>query len=450
MEALTEAFQGESVRVFNDSGRAWIVGADVASALGYASTHDYTRIVKGKYTQKVRPPSGGRKLTVISEPGVWQSLARTQKDAAEPFQDWLYEEVLPTIRKTGSYDAPAPDTDGLTDRAASVAGELKELKEEIQRRQKRLDEAKDQLAALIPGQGDGREGEAPELAERSTTAAMASADHLAEPEARGLTLTDPAAYAQSEAVFRLERPLVLFDLETTGLDPETDKITEIAMYRLVPGNDGPDADGRVVTLVNPEQAIPDKVTDITGITEEDVANAPTFADLMDKIAALVQDADFCGYNAASFDVPFLRKMFERHGQQLPRPPSPVVVDPYMVERALRSNQLGAVYKRYTGRSLEDAHEADADIRATWEVLQHQLRGMPFEGEVSAHDVAECARGDFLDDKQNFRRDGSNVLVCFGKHKGKTLEDLQRAEPSYVDWMLNQDDMAPYVKKHLEI
>lgn len=244
-------------------------------------------------------------------------------------------------------------------------------------------------------------------------------------------------------MLRLERPLVFFDLEATGTDPQEARIIQIALQRFLPSEDGATLDTQLDQLVNPETSVPASVTDLTGIATSDVRSKPTFDSLADRLVPLFEDADLAGYNALAYDVPLLEAEFTRSGRTVPAPPNRVVIDPYRLEQVLRPRTLTALYERYTGKTLDNAHDALSDVTAAGVVLQRQLAENDLDGTPA--DLADRARGDFLDDGRKLKRDGDTVLVCFGKHSGKTLDELQSNHPDYFEWMYQTiDEIRPHI------
>ena len=249
-------------------------------------------------------------------------------------------------------------------------------------------------------------------------------------------------------MLHLERPLVFFDLEATGTDPQEARVIQIGMQRFVPAPEGAALDDTVDVLVDPEQTVPTNVTDLTGLSADAIRQAPPFDAHIDRIAPLLKDADLAGYNALAYDLPLLNAEFERCGQSLPGPDDRVVLDPYRLEQVLRPRTLSALYERYTGAPLDDAHDALRDVEAAGMVLQQQLA----EHDLAATpaDLAEHIRGDYLDDQRRLKQDGDAVVLCFGKHNGKTLRELQTNHPDYFDWMYRTiDDLRPHIDDALE-
>jgi DNA polymerase-3 subunit epsilon len=249
-------------------------------------------------------------------------------------------------------------------------------------------------------------------------------------------------------MLHLKRPLVFFDLEATGTDPQEARIIQVGMQRFVPSSDGAALDDTVDVLVDPEQAVPPSVTDLTGLSEAAIRAASPFAAQVERFARLIEDADLAGYNALAYDLPLLTAEFERTGRALPGPDDRVVLDPYRLEQVLRPRTLSALYERYTGAPLDDAHDALRDVEAAGRVLQHQLADHDIEGTPA--ELADRIRGDYLDDQRRLKADGDSVVVCFGKHDGKTLRELQTQHADYFDWMYRTiDDLRPHIDEALE-
>lgn len=231
----------------------------------------------------------------------------------------------------------------------------------------------------------------------------------------------------------LERPLVFFDLETTGIDVEHDHVIEIALVKVMTDRTKKEFE----SLVNPGRFIPPEVTELTGITDEDVKSAPMFEEIADDLEELLADADLAGYNAVKFDLPVLQKEFERLGRSMPGPQDQVVLDAWEIMRKFEQRTLGWSLKYYLDRDFPDAHRAMVDVAATEDImreqiLRYQLRGTPKE-------IVAKLRHPFLDSGRRLKVDGDHVIVCFGRYKGHTLKDLTENDPSYITWMLENMD-----------
>ncbi|MBL7924530.1 MAG: 3'-5' exonuclease [Bacteroidia bacterium] len=232
----------------------------------------------------------------------------------------------------------------------------------------------------------------------------------------------------------LHKPLAFFDLETTGVTVGADRIVEISILKLLP-----DGSKQVLTRrVNPEIPIPAGASKVHGIYDQDVAHEPTFRQLAPEIAAFIGNADLAGYNSNKFDVPmlvdeFLRVeiSFDMKGRRL--------VDVQNIFHKMEQRTLAAAYKFYCNKDIVNAHSAEADILATYEVLMAQLERY----EQLAKDVEGLHQFSSL--TQNVDLAGRIVynekkeeVFNFGKHKGRPVKDVFEKEPSYYDWMLKGD------------
>lgn len=233
----------------------------------------------------------------------------------------------------------------------------------------------------------------------------------------------------------LRNPLVFFDLETTGTNISSDRIVEICYLKVYPnGNE------EAKTLrINPGMHIPEASTAIHGIHDEDVADCPTFKEVAKDIAKDLEGADIAGFNSNRFDVPVLVEEFLRAGIDIDLTRRKFI-DVQVIFHKMEQRTLSAAYKFYCGKNLEDAHTAEADTRATYEVLKAQLDRYP---DVLTNDVG------FLSEYSSFSRnvdfagrivyDEQNVEVFnFGKYKGQPVAEILQRDPGYYGWMLNGD------------
>lgn len=230
----------------------------------------------------------------------------------------------------------------------------------------------------------------------------------------------------------LTRPIVFFDLETTGTDAANDRIVEIACIKLLP--DG--ARDRYVTRLNPGMPIPAGATAIHGICDDDVREAPTFKQIARTLHDWIRRCDFGGYNSARFDLPVLVEEFLRAGVT-PDFSDCRMVDAQQIFFKLEQRTLAAAYKFYCGKALDGAHCAENDICATIEVLMAQLERY---GEHLTRDVQElhdfCSGGEvYVDHHRAMKMEDGHPCFTFGKHKGKRVADVFDAEPGYYDWMM---------------
>lgn len=255
----------------------------------------------------------------------------------------------------------------------------------------------------------------------------------------------------------LKRPLAFFDLEATGINVGADRIVEIAILKAMP-----DGSELVKTWrVNPEMPIPLQTSLIHGIYDEDIANEPTFRELAKEIADFIGDSDLAGYNSNKFDIPMLLEEFLRaevdfdmNGRKF--------VDVQNIFHQMEQRTLKAAYKFYCNDDLVNAHAAEADVIATYKVLLGQLemyQDKDFEDKQGVKSKPVVNDVDALHTFTNINRpvdfagrlvynDKDEVCINFGKHKGKTTQQVFSVEPSYYAWM-KQGDFPLYTKKKLD-
>ncbi len=240
---------------------------------------------------------------------------------------------------------------------------------------------------------------------------------------------------------KLKRPIVFFDLETTGVDTAHDRIVEISMIKIMPDGE------RIVKTrkLNHEMHIPEAATAVHGITDEDVKDCPRFAQVAKSLAQFLTGCDFGGFNSNRFDMPVLVEEFLRAGVDVDFKRRRFV-DVQNIFHKMEQRTLVAAYKFYCDKDLTDAHSAEADTLATYEVLKAQLDRYPeLENDIDAladfssrGETADYAGRIVYDDK------GSEVFG-FGKYKGRRVEDIFEQDPSYYTWMMN-GDFPLYTKK----
>jgi len=243
---------------------------------------------------------------------------------------------------------------------------------------------------------------------------------------------------------RLLRPLVVFDLETTGLDPATDRIVELGCVKLLPA--GPGAGGATVHpreirtwRINPGRPIVPAASAIHGITDADVARCPTFDALAREIHAYFAGHDLAGFNVKSFDMKVLTQEFERVGIAFPDW-EPRLVDAQMIFVQREPRSLAAALQFYCGREHVGAHGAEADAVATAEVLLAQLgryTDLPDSME-GLHELCHRVSPDAIDESGKVRWCEGEAVLGFGKHSGKPLRLLAAELPDYLRWMLKAD------------
>ncbi len=239
----------------------------------------------------------------------------------------------------------------------------------------------------------------------------------------------------------LKRPLVFFDLETTGVDTAKDRIVEISMVKVMP-------DGEEIVrtrLINPQMHIPEDATAVHGITDEDVKGQPTFAQIAKSLSQFIEGCDFGGFNSNRFDLPMLVEEFLRAGVDVDFK-NRKFIDVQNIFHKMEQRTLVAAYKFYCDKDLTDAHSAEADTRATYEVLKAQLdRYSELQNDVAA--LAEfSSRGETVDYAGRIvYNDKGEEVFNFGKYKGVKVSEVFQREPSYYDWMMN-GDFPLYTKK----
>jgi DNA polymerase-3 subunit epsilon len=242
---------------------------------------------------------------------------------------------------------------------------------------------------------------------------------------------------------KLSRPICFFDLETTGIDIGKDRIVEIAILKIFPNGNKESK----TWLVNPTIPIPPQTTAVHGITNEKVANEPTFAILAPQIAAMIKDADLAGYNSDRFDIPLLAEEMLRAGLDFEMK-NRVSVDVQNIFHKKEERTLSAALKFYCGQTLENAHTAEADTDATYEILKAQLDRYPdLENDIKS--LSEYTTRKKIADFAGmiaFDKDDKEIFT-FGKHKGVQVEKILETEPNYYNWIQNAD-FPLYTKKVL--
>lgn len=232
----------------------------------------------------------------------------------------------------------------------------------------------------------------------------------------------------------IKNPLLFFDIESTGLNVSKDRIVEISMVKVMPNGDREIKTRRI----NPTIPISPEATAVHGITDDDVKDEPTFAQVAKSMAAWMEGCDIAGYNSTKFDIPMLTEEFLRCGINLDLRKRKLI-DVQVIFYRNEPRTLTAAYKFYCGKNLEDAHSAAADTMATLEVLESQLDRYPeLQNDVSF--LADyTAREKMLDYAGRFVLNDKDVPVFnFGKHKGKPIIEVLRTEPSYYSWMMDGD------------
>ncbi|MDB5061592.1 MAG: polymerase subunit epsilon [Mucilaginibacter sp.] len=256
---------------------------------------------------------------------------------------------------------------------------------------------------------------------------------------------------------KLKRPLAFFDLETTGTNIGADRICEISVIKL-----NPDGSEEVATWrVHPGIPIPLESSLVHGIYDEHVKDEKRFKELGQDIAEFISDSDLAGYNSNKFDIPMLMEEFLRAGVVFDLD-NRHFVDVQNIFHQMEQRTLKAAYQFYCDKKIINAHSAEADTRATMEVLLAQIekyenmewedkkgnRSVPVVGDVEAlHKFTNLSRPVDFAGRMVYNEEGEE-LINFGKHKGKRVEDVLNVEPSYYSWMM-QGDFPLYTKRKLE-
>lgn len=230
----------------------------------------------------------------------------------------------------------------------------------------------------------------------------------------------------------LRNPLIFFDLETTGIDVATDRIVELSYLKIYPNGD----EETKTIRINPCMPIPAKASEIHGITDEDVKDAPKFSDIAKTLTRIFEGSDFAGYNSNKFDIPLLAEEFLRSGVDIDLKKRKFV-DIQVIFHKKEQRTLGAAYKFYCDKDLEDAHSAEADTKATYEVLKAQLDRYT----DLSNDIDELSKysshnrnADFLG-RIVYDDEGVEVFN-FGKYKGQRVEEVLKKDSGYYGWMMN--------------
>jgi DNA polymerase-3 subunit epsilon len=243
----------------------------------------------------------------------------------------------------------------------------------------------------------------------------------------------------------LEKPIIFFDIESTGPNVVNDRIVELAVMKIHPDKM---RESRVYRL-NPEMPISQEAIEIHGITNEDVADCPTFGDKAEEISDFFGSSDLAGYNSNRFDVPMLVEEFLRADMVFDTK-NRRLVDVFRIFTKKEKRDLSAAYQFYCSKDLQNAHNAEADVTATFEVLMAQLELYDdLEGDVSF--LEEYSKdGDFLDLGRRMIIKNGEVLFNFGKHKGKRVIDVLQREPQYYNWIMKNDFLLDTKQKLKEI
>jgi DNA polymerase-3 subunit epsilon len=244
----------------------------------------------------------------------------------------------------------------------------------------------------------------------------------------------------------LKKHLAIFDLEATGLSITNDRIVEIAIIKIAPSGKRSEFHRRL----NPEQRIPKEVSEIHGIYDEDIKDAPTFKEIVPELELFIKNADLAGYNSNKFDLPMLAEELLRAGSEIDLS-TKNHIDVQNIFHKMEQRTLIAAYAFYCNKELKNAHSAIGDANATWEVLDAQIsrydkiqNDVPFLADFSSY--GNVSRLDFAG-RLALNNEGVEIYN-FGKHKGKTVKDVSISEPGYYGWIMDAD-FPRYTKQCLK-
>ncbi len=234
-------------------------------------------------------------------------------------------------------------------------------------------------------------------------------------------------------MLHLDKPIVFLDIESTGINIATDRIVEISLLKILPGGNREQKTYRI----NPGIPIPAESTEIHGITDADVKDAPRFEQLALEIRDFIGNADLGGYNSNKFDIPLLIEEFLR--ADIGFDDNRRYVDVMRIFTLMEKRNLETAYKFFCNKELVNAHSSEADVNATYEVLLGQMER--YKGDLK-NDISFlhefCKDGDFVDTGRRMIYKDGKEYFNFGKYNGRLVEEIYRKEPQYFDWILNND------------
>jgi len=242
---------------------------------------------------------------------------------------------------------------------------------------------------------------------------------------------------------KLKRPIVFFDLETTGIDVTKDRIVEISILKINPDQ----SEESRTHKINPTIPIKKEASRVHGIKDDDIKDCPTFADIAQSVLDFIKGCDIAGYNSNKFDIPMLMEEFLRADIDYDiKKVKQIDVQVIFFKKEQRT--LSAAYEFYCSKALENAHSAEADVRATYEIMKSQLERYP----DLANDVDELSKFSAQTTTADFAgrillNSKGQEVFNFGKYKGELVADVLKKEPSYYNWMMN-GDFPLYTKKLL--
>lgn len=243
---------------------------------------------------------------------------------------------------------------------------------------------------------------------------------------------------------KLTRPLVFFDLETTGVNISTDRIVELSYYKVFPDGTSEGKTMRIKPTTigaggkEVQMHIPEEASQVHGIYDADVANCPTLREVAQEIVSVLEDSDLAGYNSNHFDVPLLAEELLRAGISIDLKKKNLV-DAFSIFTKNEPRNLTAAYKFYCNKDLEDAHSASADTMATYEVLMAQMERYDIPDTVEELAIYSQGQNRCADLAGRIGYDqNGNEIFNFGKYKGMSLKDVFRRDSGYYSWLINGD------------
>jgi DNA polymerase III subunit epsilon len=235
-------------------------------------------------------------------------------------------------------------------------------------------------------------------------------------------------------MIQLTRPIAFFDLETTGISVTADRIIEICIIKVFPDNNRRE---EKTMRINPGMPIPAGSTEVHGITDEMVKDCPSFSQVAQELKAFLDDCDLGGYNSNRFDIPLLTEEFLRAGIQVDFKKRKMV-DVQQIFMKMEKRNLSAAYRFYCGKELINSHSAEADVKATIEVLESQLQ-MYTELKNDVDFLHEFSKGeDFADHSRRIKIVNGEPVFFFGKYKEQSVKEIFKREPGYYNWMMKGD------------
>lgn len=243
-------------------------------------------------------------------------------------------------------------------------------------------------------------------------------------------------------MIKLERPVVFFDLETTGIEIVNDRIIEMCMVKM--GTDGTIMKSWKARF-NPEGRLSrPEALEKHGITDEELLDEDTFSYIAPEIHLFLEDCDIGGYNVFRFDLPILCEEFMRAGIPFSYR-TKKVIDSYLILAKMEPRKLEDVYARYTGKTLENAHSAEEDILATIEIFKKQNEIYELPENIEELEKLTVDRSKMIDLSGKYKLEDGKVMVCFGKYQGKPFKEAHAQDPSYFEWVKNSETFTKDMK-----